>query len=100
MPANLLGDFATKNTKQSPTITAHDGKARRRRKDAPDTHDAPQVGTVVIGLRMTPAERDWIQEYAWRNRTTVGKIVRAYLRTLREQAETSSKPARQRAATR
>jgi len=55
---------------------------------------------VVIGLRMTPAERDWIQEYAWRNRTTVGKIVRAYLRTLRDQAETSSKPARQRAATR
>ena len=97
MPANLLGDFATKNTKQSPTITAHDGKARRRRKDAPD---APQVGTVVIGLRMTPAERDWIQEYAWRNRTTVGKIVRAYLRTLRDQAEAASKPARQKAATR
>jgi len=54
---------------------------------------------VVIGLRMTPAERDWIQEYAWRNRTTVGKFVRAYLRTLRDQAE-ASKPARQRAAAR
>ena len=55
---------------------------------------------MVIGLRMTPAERDWIQEYAWRNRTTVGKIVRAYLRTLRDQAEAASKPARQKAATR
>ena len=96
----LLGDFATKNVKQAPTITAHDGKARRRRKDAPDAHDAPQVGTVVIGLRMTPGERDWIQEYAWRNRTTVGKIVRAYFRTLREQDEAAGRPVRQKVATR
>ena len=99
MPANLLGDFATKNTKQSPTITAHDGKARRRRKDAPEASQEP-VGTVVIGLRMTPGEAEWIREYAWRNRTTVGRIVRDLLAELRERTEKSAAPPRQNSTTR
>lgn len=89
MPATSLGDFAKENAQHS-QVAVHGGKARRRRHDAP----AEPTGTVVIGLRMTPAEAEWIREYAWRNRTTVGRIVRAVLKDLRDREE------RQKVATR
>lgn len=94
--ATPLSDFAKKDAPQS-RITVHGGKPRRRRNETPA---AEPTGTIVIGLRMTPAEAEWIREYAWQHRTTVGRIVRTWLAELRDRTERPGAPPRQKAATR